>query len=259
MLAIAKSLKIKSLHPFFLFLVMVFSTGFSSALTVEEIAELQPTLQGKTTGEKIAFWAEKFIGTPYDEDPQGDYVIKAMIVADEKIDCMYLTFRAVELALSNTPEEAIQIALGKRFHSRGVLKDGKVVNYDNRFQYGEDMITSGKWGKEITFEIGRHVRIKGSRGRDFCHILPTQGLLRGMKNLESGDILFFITPPEKRKADEIVGHIGIIKTEEKFGRKEVHLIHASGIKNKGGVVKKVPLKEYISTMPFVGVKITRFE
>lgn len=259
MLAISKSLKIKSFYPFFLFWVFVFSAGFSYALTVEEIANLQPTLQGKTAGEKIAFWAEKFIGTPYDEDPQGDYVTKAMIVADEKVDCLYLTFRAVELALSTTPEEAMQIALEKRFHSRGMLKDGKVVNYDDRFQYGEDMIASGKWGKEITFEIGRHVRIKGSRGRDLCDVLLSEALLRGMKNLQSGDILFFITPPEKRKGDECVGHVGIVKIEEKLGRREVYLIHASGIKNKGGAVKKVFLKEYISKMPFIGVKITRFE
>jgi len=68
-------------------------------------------------------------------------------VADERVDCMYLTFRAVELALSYSPEEAVQIALEKRFHSKGVLKDGQIMNYDDRFEYGEDMIESGKWGR----------------------------------------------------------------------------------------------------------------
>jgi len=259
LLATAKSLQIPAIHLFFFFLVTIFPSGYSFAFTEEEISTLRPTLQGKTIGEKIAFWAGRFIGTPYDEDPQGDYVTKGLIVADEKVDCMYLTFRAVELALSHTPEEAIQIALEKRFHSRGVLKDGKVVNYSDRFQYGEDMIDSGKWGKEITSKIGASVKIKGSRGRDLCDILPTQELFRGIENLASGDILFFITLPEKRKADECVGHIGIIKTKEKSGRKEVYLVHASGIKNKGGAVKKVFLEEYISKMPFIGVKITRFE
>jgi len=88
-------------------------------------------------------------------------------VTDERVDCMYLTFRAVELALSHSPEEATQIALEKRFHSKGILKDGQVMNYDDRFEYGEDMIESGKWGKDITREVGRMIKIKGSRGKRF--------------------------------------------------------------------------------------------
>lgn len=217
---------------------------------------------GKPMGEKIAFWAERFIGTLYDKDPMGEYVTKASIVADERVDCMYLTFRAVELALSKTPDEAIQIALEKRFHSKGILKDGKVLNYDDRFEYGEDMIYSGKWGKDVTSEIGKTERIKGSRGRDFVEILSSDILLRGIMRLKAGDILFFIKKPEERKRDEIVGHIGIIKAEQNPKdpkSREVYFIHASGIKGKGGEVKKVLLEEYISKMPFVGAKITRFD
>jgi hypothetical protein len=231
----------------------------SLAISDEEIRKMQTGLQGKTTGEKIAFFAERFVGTPYDEDPQGEYVSKAAIVADERVDCMYLTFRAVELALSHTPEEAIQIALEKRFHSGGILQDGKVINYEDRFQYGEDMIGSGKWGREVTGEIGRTIRVKGTRGRDFCEILPSQEIKQGMKKLKSGDIFFFITPPEKRKVNECVGHIGIIKIEEKPAAKEIYLIHASGLKNRGGSVKIILLQDYISKMPFVGVKISRFD
>lgn len=217
---------------------------------------------GKPMGEKIAFWAEGFIGTLYDKDPMGEYVTKASIVADERVDCMYLTFRAVELALSKTPDEAIQIALEKRFHSKGILRDGKVLNYDDRFEYGEDMIYSGKWGKDVTSEIGKTERIKGSRGRDFVEILSSDTLLKGVMRLKTGDILFFIKKPEERKRDEIVGHIGIIKAEQNPKdpkSREVYFIHASGIKGKGGEVKKVLLEEYISKMPFVGAKITRFD
>ena len=231
----------------------------SLAIPDEEIRKMQTGLQGKTTGEKIAFFAERFVGTAYDKDPQGEYVSKAAIVADEKVDCMYLTFRAIELALSHTPEEARQIALEKRFHSRGILQDGKVINYEDRFQYGEDMIASGKWGREITAEIGRTIHTKGTRGRDFCEILPLQEIKQGRKKLKSGDILFFITPPEKRKVHECVGHIGIIKTEEYPAPKKIYLIHARGSKNKGGSVKKILLQDYISKMPFVGVKIARFD
>jgi len=232
------------------------------ALTNEEIQKFQTLLRVNPIGENIAFWAEKFIGVPYDTDPLGEYVSRATMVADERVDCMYLTFRAVELALSHSPEGAIQIALEKRFHSKGVLKDGRVMNYDDRFEYGEDMIESGKWGKDITSESGRITKIKGSRGRDFVEILLSNELLNGMKRLKSGDIIFFVKKPEKRKVGEIVGHIGIIKVEKsqkEEGKGGVYLIHASGIKQKGGAVKKVLLKEYLSKMPFMGVKITRFQ
>jgi len=241
---------------FFLFLQPCF------ALTGKEIQKFQTLLRSNPVGERIAFWAEKFMGVPYDVDPLGEYVSKATIVADERMDCMYLTFRAVELALSKTPDEAIQIALEKRFHSKGILKDGQVINYDDRFEYGEDMIESGKWGKDITSVVGKMTKIKGSRGRDFVEILPAAMLLKGTKNLRSGDVVFFIKKLEERKREEIVGHLGIVKVEKNPKTKEgseIYLIHASGIKGKGGAVRKVLLKEYLSIMPFIGVKITRFE
>ncbi len=228
----------------------------------EEIQEFQTLWEDKPIGERIAFWAEKFIGVPYDDDPLGEYVSKATIVTDERVDCMYLTFRVVELALSRTPEEAVQIALDKRFHSKGVLREGRVTNYDDRFEYGEDMVDSGKWGRDVTSEVGRMMKIKGSRGKDFAEILPADQLMRGMSRLKSGDLLFFAAKPEKRKVGEIIGHIGIVKVEETGknpeGRK-VFLIHASGRKGRGGVVKKVLLKGYLSKTEFLGVKITRFQ
>ncbi|OGP74074.1 MAG: hypothetical protein A2V86_07295 [Deltaproteobacteria bacterium RBG_16_49_23] len=235
------------------FIILLFSQ-FCFALTNEEIQKFQSLLKAQPVGERIAFWAERFVGTPYDPDPMGEYVTKAVIVGDERVDCMYLTFRAVELAFSRTPEEAVQIALEKRFRSKGILKDGKVVNYGDRFEYGEDMIFSGKWGEEITSQMGKTKRIKGSRGRDFVEILPSEHLLKDLRKLRSGDILFFIKKPEARRLEEIIGHIGVIK-----GEREVYLIHASGTKEKGGEVKKVLLKDYLSKINFVGVKITRFE
>ena len=244
---------------FALFIFVLLWAQIGRALSDEEILQKQGELQGKPVGERIAFWTESFVGTPYDKDPQGEYVTKATIVADERVDCMYLTFRAVELALSKTPEEAIQIALDKRFQSRGILREGRVINYEDRFDYGEDMIPSGKWGRDVSAEIGRTVRIKGSRGRDFYEILPPREIKRGLDKLKSGDIVFFMTRPEKRKVNEAVGHIGIIKVERNSALEEIYLIHASGSKNKGGLVKKVLLQDYISRMPFVGVIVTRFE
>ncbi len=225
------------------------------ALNNEEIQRLQADLWEKPLGERIAFWAEKFVGTPYDMDPLGEYVSKATLVADERVDCMYLTFRAVELALSRTAEDALQVALEKRFRSKGILKEGKVLNYDDRFEYGEDMISSGKWGREITGEMGKTFRINGSRGNPIVEILSPVELLKKTGSLKSGDILFLIKKPEERSRMEVVGHIGIIKVEESRG---ACLIHASGTKEKGGSVKEVLLQEYVSKMSFIGVKITRF-
>ena len=259
-------------------ILMVLQTGFfvlfvfhlflqpSLALSNEEIKKFQTLLADKPLGERIAFWAERFVGVPYDRDPLGEYVSKATIVSDERVDCMYLTFRAVELALSHTPEEAIQAAMERRFHSKGILKDGHVINYDDRFEYGEDMIESGKWGKEMTSEVGKVTKIKGSRGKEFVEVLSADALLQGMGSLRSGDLIFFAKKPEKREVGEIIGHMGIIGTlegtleaERNQRSREIFLIHASGTKGKGGTVNKVLLREYLSKMPFIGVKITRFQ
>jgi hypothetical protein len=249
-------MKFRLLQVWFILLIIHLSSPFVSGLAYEEIQEFQTTWMEKPMSERIALWAEKFVGTPYDMDPLGEYVSKAAIVADERVDCMYLTFRTVELALSRTPEEAIQIALHKRFHSKGVLKDGKVLNYEDRFEYGEDMIFSGKWGRDITADLGKTHRIKGSRGYSWIEILSSQALLRGIGRLKSGDLLFFIKRPEERKVEEMVGHMGIIKVEQD---QERYLIHASGTKEKGGMVKKILLKDYLLKMAFIGAKITRFQ
>ena len=254
--------KLKLTGFFLIPLIFFLSLQPCFALTIEEIQKFQTLLKGEPVGERIAFWAERFLGVPYDPDPLGEYVSKATIVTDERVDCMYLTFRAVELALSHSPEEAIQVALDKRFHSKGILKDSQVANYDDRFEYGEDMIESGKWGKDITSKVGKTTKIKGSRGKDFAEILSPYVLLKGRNDLKSGDILFFIKRPEKRKREEIVGHLGILKVEGSpggRGARQIYLIHATGTKGKGGAVKKILLEDYLSKMPFVGVKITRFQ
>ncbi len=237
-----------------LFHILPLSSEVCLGLTQEEIQTLQALLKDRSVGDRIAFWAERFVGVPYDTDPKGEYVSKAVIVADERVDCMYLTFRSVELALSQTPEEAIQMALEKRFRSKGMLKAGKVVNYEDRFEYGEDMISSGKWGKEVTYQFGRTERIKGSRNHTYVDILPRKALIPSMKKLKNGDLLFFIKALESRVGQEIVGHMGIVIVDH-----VTFLVHASGTKQKGGEVKKVVLEDYLKTMPFIGVKIMRLE
>lgn len=229
------------------------------ALTDNDIGSYQQEISDRPLGERIALWAERFVGTPYDPDPQGAYVTRGVVVADDMVDCMYHTFRSVELAMSHSREEAVTVALDKRFHKTGIASDGKVLNYEGRFQYGEDMLESGKWGREVTTEIGPVTSIIGSRGRERVMMVARETLLPALAEfkpkLKSGDIVFFIKAPGKRVAGEIVGHIGIIKREGDAD----YLIHASGRKGKGGTVKKVLFSEYLKRMPFVGIRVSRFD
>ena len=233
-----------------------------SSMTVDDIAREQARLAVFTVGERIAFWAESFVGSPYDTDPLGAYVRSCQVVCDSEVDCMYHVFRSVELATSGTPKEAVDRALTLRFSTRGRLAGGKVVNYDERFQYGEDMIDSGRWGEDVTAGLGRTVRLPGSRGREYVTVLPKDELPKPgtYTKLKDGDIVYFIKDPSRRVVGEIVGHLGVIKVEG--GRPA--LIHASGTKSRegnkgGGVVKKVDFLEYAAAMKFVGVKVTRFK
>jgi hypothetical protein len=241
------------------FALCVFVASQLFAFTDDDIARYQKEIAGKPVGERIALWAERFVRTPYDPDPLGEYVMKKAIVADERVDCMYLSFRTVELALSRAPEEALHIALDKRFVGRGMLDGETVTNYEDRFRYGEDMLDSGKWGEEITGEIGPVSHIRGARGREKVAIVPKKALLGNPESraglpLKSGDFIFFVKSPDKRIGDEIVGHIGIIKREGD----SIYLVHASGRKNEGGEVRKVLFRDYVRSMPFEGVRVGRF-
>ena len=219
-----------------------------AAMTADDILLAQARLARLPLNKRIVAWAGRFIGTPYDTDPLGLYVSTDRIVADEKVDCMYLTFRAVELAQTKTPGEAIDRALNLRFISQGKVADGLVTNYDQRFQYGEDMVMSAKWGRNITAELGATMQIAGSRGKDTVDILPknvlaTQAL---QKKLQDGDIIYWVKDPKKRVVEEIVAHLSFVHI--KSGKP--YLIHASGDKDHegrpgGGVVKEVPFADYV--------------
>lgn len=235
-------------------LTLILSLPAPAFMGESEIAALQKELFGLPLGEKIARWAGEFVGTPYDPDPLGEYVTKKTIVADERVDCMYLTFRSVELALSETPAEAVETALRMRFSTKGMLKSGKVANYDDRYRYAMDMIASGNWGRDITKELAATAELPGARGYGAVRIIPTSRIAEAEKWLVSGDMAFFAKDPSKRVVGEIIGHIGIISRDEKG----TWLIHASGRKNGGGRVQKVLLSEYSRTMPFVGIIVSRF-
>ncbi|MBI5190730.1 MAG: hypothetical protein HZA22_08650 [Nitrospirae bacterium] len=228
----------------------------------EDIARLQEQVNTRPIGERIAFWGERFIGAPYDVDPLGEYVRTKKAVCDERVDCMYLVFRAVELAQANTPEGAADRALDLRFRTRGRISCGSIANYEERFEYGEDMAASGRWGRDITAELGSATDIPGSRGRESVTILPKDEILKPETHgkLKTGDLIFFVKAPERRVVGEVVGHLGIIKA----GDAGLSLIHASGSKASaekpgGGIVKEVSLLDYVSAMKFIGAIFTRFE
>ncbi|KJU81914.1 hypothetical protein MBAV_005891 [Candidatus Magnetobacterium bavaricum] len=255
---------------FLLLLCLLMNSTTAFAFSDEAVLKTQQQLQGQPIGWRIAFWAEQFIDTPYDPDPLGAYVRSNTIVYDAQVDCMYHTFRSVELAIGHTPQESVDIALDKRFKHRGTIdQNGLVSNYDDRFQYGMDMILSGKWGRDITADIGRTTDIQGARDIRTVAILPPQGIRDGTSKLQSGDIVWFVKALNRRTSDEIVGHLGIIKIHNN----EVYLLHASGTKDSrnnpahprstgrypaSGGVKKVRLDHYISKMPFIGILVTRF-
>jgi cell wall-associated NlpC family hydrolase len=234
-----------------------------AAMTADEVLLAQARSARLPLGKRISYWAGRFIGTPYDTDPLGLYVRTNRIVADEKADCMYQVFRSVELAQSGTPGEAVNRALDLRFTTRGVLVDGLVTNYDQRFQYGEDMVYSGKWGKNITADLGTTTKIPGSRGRDEVDILPKRVLATRtlQKKLQDGDIIYWVKDPKKRSGlEEIVAHLSIVHI--KSGKP--HIIHAAGSKNQwgtpnGGRVKEVSFADYVRNMHFTGAFVTRFE
>lgn len=231
-------------------------------MKADEILVAQSLAAELPLNKRIAYWAGRFLGTPYDPDPLGLYVRSNRIVADEKVDCMYHTFRSVELAMTATPRDAIEKALDLRFLHQGELVDGVVRNYDDRFQYGEDMVFSGKWGRNITAELGTAKKITGSRGREEVYILPKEALLRAsfQRKLRDGDILYWVKDPKKRVVEEIVAHLSVVRI--KSGRP--YLIHAAGSKDSatkpgGGVVKEVPFSDYVRGMRFIGAFVTRFE
>jgi len=233
-----------------------------SEMAADEIMTAQTLAEELPLGRRIVYWAGRFIGTPYDTDPLGLYVRTNRIVADEKADCMYLTFRAVELARSQTPGQAVEQALSLRFITGGKLTDGLVQNYGDRFEYGEDMVFSGKWGRNITDELGASATVKGSRGRDQVVIVPKPALAsrKVQKQLQDGDILFWVKDPKKRVVEEIVAHLSFVQVKDG----KAYLIHASGTKDSaakpgGGAVKEVLMSDYVRDTKFIGAFVTRFE
>ena len=218
---------------------------------------------GGELGDKIAKYANSFIGTPYDRIPIGLYVQSRKLIIDDEIDCMYLVFRSVSLALADGDnKKAAEIACDKMFHDKCKLdKNGLVTNYENRFDYSEDMIFSGKWGKSIYTNEEMSI-MEGSRMYDKLHYVKSQDFIKSkelQQRVQSGDILFLFKFPKKRsKLQEAIGHLGILEVQNG----DIYLIHASGKKKYNvpqGKVVKVKLTDYLQEKKakWAGIYVTR--
>lgn len=214
--------------------------------------------------ERIAFWANTFIDTPYDVDPLGAYVRSRRIVVDHEVDCMYLVFRSVELALASSPEDAVIWGYKLRFKRGAELDEaGMVKNYNERFRYSRRMIDSGRWGREIAPELAPTIFAPGTEeaGPDLAYV-KSSDIAEGLINskLQPGDLIYFVKDPSKRVVGEMIGHMGIIDVQTGVPM----LIHASGSKRSktrsgGGRVKVVPLTDYFSKTGFIGAAFTRMD
>jgi hypothetical protein len=149
-----------------------------------------------------------------------------------------------------------------RFVTKGTTADGLVTNYDQRFEYGEDMVFSGKWGRNVTAHLGATKAIPGTRGKESVDILPKTVLATQafQKKLQDGDIVFWVKDPAKRAVGEIVAHLSIVHIRSG----KPYVIHAAGSKDRsgtpgGGVVKELPLRDYVQNMRFIGAFVTRFD
>ena len=224
-------------------------------------------------GNRIVKYANAFIGIPYDRIPIGLYVKERKLIADNEMDCMYFVFRTISLALAKGDNnKAQEIACDKMFNDKCIFdKKGFVSNYQNRFEYSEDMIASGKWGKSI-FNKNEMSKMQGSRMyKEFYYVKSDDfvGNQKLQKKIKNGDILFLYKYPEKRsKAQEAIGHLGILEVDKKT--KNIYFIHASGNKclkdecfkqHNQGAVKKILLNQYLQEKKekFVGIDILRIK
>lgn len=244
-------------------LVACFFTALSCTKIQYEKQFKKPENPNLSLGEKISFYADQFIGTPYDRIPIGLYVDTRRLITDNEVDCMYLVFRSIPLALADGDnKKAFDIACNKMFHDRCKLDSkGFVTNYETRFDYSEDMIMSGKWGKNI-YKDNQMTKMKGSRMYKYFPYIPSQEFIKNQalqKEVKKGDIVFFVKRLDLRSktANEIIGHLGILDVVDG----KIYLTHASGhksFKKPQGKVVKVPLIDYLKEMKrFAGIYISR--
>jgi hypothetical protein len=246
------------------------------ALSSAEIDSLMDSVQGKTVGDRIAFWADTFFRDGrarylFGLDPDG-YVTAGRLVDDFQMDCVLFLYRTTELGRSASAREAVQFAFGTRFFGAGVndaiLPDGRVrYDHSSHLDYSEDMLKSGIWGKDVTSTIGPTQTDPGNERFPGGSLLFVPKDRINYAALKSGDIIYFVTDEKTPKGIEsrsgkgaLIGHIGILVRDGG----DPYLIHAakSGLAGyyEGGKVEKIPLRTYLERVDlFKGIMVGRIE
>jgi len=240
------------------------------------IDSLMNTLQGKSVGDRIAFWADTFYRDGHARylfglDP-GGYVTEGRLVDDFQADCVLFLYRTTELGRSSSAREAVQFAFGTRFFGAGVndaiLPEGR-VRYDHasHLDYSEDILKCGIWGKDVTASVGPAQADTGNERFPAGSLSYVPKDRVNLWALKSGDIVFFVTDEKNPKGAELragkgalIGHIGIVVRDGD----EPYLIHAakSGLAGfyEGGKIEKIPLKAYLDRVDlFKGIDVARIE
>lgn len=232
--------------------------------------------QDMPTARRVGLWARRFAaasGVRYRFGlAEGGYAADGEIVSDRRQDCVSLLYRTSELARARDHRDAVAWALQTRFAGARldslIGPDGR-VDYDDRrhLDFSLDMIRSGRWGRDVTAELGGAVVDTAGSSRyapGSFRYLPKADF--DLAKLREGDVVWFVLdaghPAARRWREDhglVVGHIGLIIVEGG----EAVLVHAASSDlegfYEGGSVVTVPLASYLERVErFGGVVITRF-
>ena len=170
-------------------------------MTADEIMIAQGQAAELPLGKRIVYWAGRFIGTPYDTDPLGLYVRTNRIVADEKADCMYLTFRAVELARI---ADAGHRRLSRRSPSASSPRAGSPTGWCRTTASASSTArtwcsaASGGGTSPASWVQRRPSRARAAAMRSSSFPSSCSLSKKLQKQLQDGDIIYWVKDPKKR-------------------------------------------------------------
>lgn len=249
------------------------SVSFPAALLDSCLATWRPL----PVGTRVAHWAQFFLDQGRSQYlfglAPGGYVAESLLVQDFRQDCVLFSYRCSELARARDAQGAILEALATRFAATSpdsVVSAAGGVNYDHpaHLDYSLDMVRSGRWGRDVTRDVGVAVidSVGTSRypGGSFSYI-PSAQLRLG--RLADGDLLYFVFDEKhphgekmRREYGLVIGHQGIVQLQGDT----VSLIHAaqSDLRGeyRGKRIVRVPLATYLRRVDsFKGIIVTRLE
>jgi len=227
-------------------------------------------------GERIASWASFFLerneAVYVFGDAPGGYVHEGRLLDDRATDCVLFSSRVVELATSESPEEAVGRALALRFPGCALDEllgpGGLDFAHPSRLRFGEDMIASGGYGADVTSTVGELTPDAGTSRIAPGAIAFVRSNAMDVRALRAGDLAFFVLDPGHEGARRVreetgaaIGHMGIVAIPP---GKAVQLVHAAlralpGT-YEGNRIVSVALEEYLRRVDrFAGMIVTRLD